>query len=54
MEAQMGCDSLGEWVCYEAIVISYYRPLNPYLTIKKHMGEDLAEEYLQSLPEIAN
>jgi hypothetical protein len=40
--------------CYEAIVILYYSPLNPYLTIKKHMGKDLAEEYLQTIPVIAN
>lgn len=31
---------------YEAIVILYYSAINPYLTIKKHLGEDLAEEYL--------
>lgn len=31
---------------YEAVVILYYSALNPYMTIKKHMGEDLAEEYL--------
>ncbi|HLP90357.1 MAG TPA: hypothetical protein VK184_17445 [Nostocaceae cyanobacterium] len=29
--------------CYEAIVILYYSPINPYLTIKKHLGDDLAE-----------
>lgn len=40
--------------CYEAIVILYYSPLNPYLTIKKHMGEELAEEYLQRIPAVAN
>lgn len=31
---------------YEAVVILYYSPLNPYLTIKKHFGEDSAQEYL--------
>jgi hypothetical protein len=25
---------------YEAIVILYYSPINVYLTLKKHMGED--------------
>jgi len=38
---------------YEAIVILYYSPINVYLTLKKHMGEDAAEEYLQSIPAIA-
>lgn len=32
--------------CYEALVILYYAPLNPYLTIKKHMGEHWAQKYL--------
>ncbi len=31
---------------YEAVVILYYAPLNPYLTIKKHMGEHWAQKYL--------
>jgi len=38
---------------YEAIVILYYSPINAYLTLKKHMGEDAAAEYLQSIPAIA-
>jgi len=40
------------WVVYtspdcihEATVILYYSALNPYLTIKKWMSQDLAEEY---------
>lgn len=32
--------------CYEALVILYYAPLDPYLTIKKHMGEHWAQKYL--------
>ena len=35
---------------YEGIVLLYYAAINPYLTIKKHMGADLAEEYLQRIP----
>lgn len=31
---------------YEAIVILYYTALNPYLTIKKHYGNEAAQEYL--------
>lgn len=31
---------------YEAIIVLYYAALNPYLTIKKHFGEDSAQEYL--------
>lgn len=31
---------------YEAVVILYYAALNPYLTIKKHMGEHWAQKYL--------
>lgn len=31
---------------YEAVVILYYAALNPYLTLKKHMGEHWAQKYL--------
>lgn len=40
--------------CYEALVILYYAPLNPYLTLKKHMGEQWAQEYLDELTFVAN
>ncbi|MGB3239247.1 MAG: hypothetical protein WBB29_13190 [Geitlerinemataceae cyanobacterium] len=33
----------------EAIVVLYYFPINPYLTLRKHMGQDTAEEYLQEI-----
>lgn len=36
----------GENSIYEATVILYYSALNPYLTIKKWMGEDMAEKHL--------
>ncbi len=39
---------------YEAIIILYYSPMNPYLTIKKHMGQDLADEYLSTIPAITD
>jgi hypothetical protein len=35
--------------CYEALVILYYAPINEYLTIKKHLGEDWAQNYLNQL-----
>lgn len=31
---------------YEAVVVLYYAPANPYLTIRRHFGEDSAQEYL--------
>jgi hypothetical protein len=31
---------------YEYMVILYYSAMNPYLAIKKHMGEDMAERHL--------
>ncbi|HLP89354.1 MAG TPA: hypothetical protein VK184_12280 [Nostocaceae cyanobacterium] len=31
---------------YEAVVILYYSALNPYLTIRKHYGEEASQEYL--------
>lgn len=34
---------------FEAVVILYYAPINTYLTIKKHMGDDMAEEYLEDI-----
>lgn len=40
--------------CYEALVILYYAPLNPYLTIKKHMGEHWAQKYLDKQALAAN
>lgn len=33
--------------CHEALVILYYSALYPYQVIKKYMGEEMAEEYLQ-------
>ncbi|MFK0732120.1 MAG: hypothetical protein ACFKPT_09280 [Gloeotrichia echinulata GP01] len=30
----------------EYVVILYYSALNPYLAIKKHMGEDMAQRHL--------
>ncbi|HLO85993.1 MAG TPA: hypothetical protein VK203_13435 [Nostocaceae cyanobacterium] len=40
--------------CYEALVILYYAPLNPYLTYKKHYGEHYAQEYLDELATTVN
>lgn len=40
--------------CYEALVILYYAPLNPYLTYKKHMGERWAQEYLEEQQLVVN
>jgi len=37
---------------HEAVVILYYSAMNPYLTIKKHMGEDLAQEYADQLEQL--
>jgi hypothetical protein len=34
---------------YEAIVILYYYPLNPYLCLQKHFGQAAADEYLESI-----
>ncbi|HBL14238.1 MAG TPA: hypothetical protein DD379_23190 [Cyanobacteria bacterium UBA11162] len=40
--------------CYEALVVLYYAPINPYLTYKKHMGEHWAQEYLDELAVVTN
>ncbi|HEY9598506.1 MAG TPA: hypothetical protein V6D33_12630 [Cyanophyceae cyanobacterium] len=37
---------------YEAVVILYYSAFNPYLAIKKHMDESLAQEYKEHLDQI--
>ncbi len=36
----------GDSSVYEHTVILYYSAINPYLTIKKWMGEDIAEQHL--------
>lgn len=53
--------SLQSWeVCrpdsgvFEAIVVLYYFPINPYLTLGKHMGQDAAEEYLKDIAAFAD
>lgn len=35
---------------HEAIILLYYAPMNPYLTLQKHFGQDLANQYLNSIP----
>ncbi|HLP88716.1 MAG TPA: hypothetical protein VK184_09030 [Nostocaceae cyanobacterium] len=35
------------------MIILYYAAMNPYLTIKKHFGEDDAQEYLSRNAAIA-
>lgn len=35
---------------YEAVVILYYAPINTYLTLKKHFGEEDAAVYLEKIP----
>lgn len=35
---------------FEAFVVLYYAPINPYLTLQKHFGQDAADEYLHSIP----
>jgi len=35
--------------CYEALVILYYAPMDEYLTLKKHKGEEAAQEYLNMI-----
>lgn len=34
---------------FEALVVLYYAPINPYLTLQKHFGQDAADEYLASI-----
>jgi hypothetical protein len=34
---------------YEAVIIKYYAPINHYLTLKKHFGEESAQRYLDKL-----
>jgi hypothetical protein len=36
----------GDNSVYEYTVILYYSAINPYLAIKKHMGEDMAQRHL--------
>jgi len=36
----------GDNSIYEYTIVLYYSAINPYLTIKKWMGEDIAQEYL--------
>jgi len=36
----------GDSSVYEHTIILYYSAINPYLTIKKWMGEDVAEQHL--------
>jgi hypothetical protein len=36
---------------FEALVILYYAPINPYLTLQKHFGQEAADEYLSEIPE---
>lgn len=44
----------GDNSCYEVLLTLYYAPLNPYLTYKKHMGENWAQEYLDELTLVGN
>lgn len=39
---------------FEALVVLYYAPINPYLTLQKHLGQDAADEYLHSIPVMAD
>ncbi|WP_017654702.1 hypothetical protein [Fortiea contorta] len=39
---------------FEALVVLYYAPINPYLTLQKHFGQDAADEYLESIPVIVD
>ncbi|AFY36035.1 hypothetical protein [Calothrix sp. PCC 7507] len=34
---------------YEAVVILYYAPINTYLTLKKHFGDEDAQAYLDQI-----
>lgn len=34
---------------YEAIILLYYAPINQYLTLKKHFGEEDAQRYLDKI-----
>ncbi|MCZ2206430.1 hypothetical protein [Cylindrospermopsis raciborskii] len=40
--------------CYEALVILYYSAVNPYATLLKYMGEEMASDYLQSTAQSLN
>lgn len=40
--------------CYEALVMLYYSALYPYQVIKKYMGEDMAQEYLEKQSVVLN
>jgi len=40
--------------CYEALVILYYSPINPYATLRKYMGEEMANEYLRDTADLLN
>jgi hypothetical protein len=35
---------------FEALVVLHYMPINPYLTLQKHFGQEAADEYLRSIP----
>jgi hypothetical protein len=39
---------------FEALVVLYYAPINTYLTLQKHFGQDVADEYLDSIPAMAD
>jgi hypothetical protein len=38
----------------EALVVLYYAPINPYLTLQKHFGQDAADEYLSAIPALVD
>lgn len=35
--------------CYEALIHLYYAPINEYLCLKKHFGDDWAQKYLDKI-----
>lgn len=43
-----------EYGMFEALVVLYYAPINPYLTLQKHFGQNAANEYLASIPAMAD
>ncbi|WP_017654839.1 hypothetical protein [Fortiea contorta] len=34
---------------YEAVILLYYAPINQYLTLKKHFGQEDAQKYLDKI-----
>ncbi|WP_017651080.1 hypothetical protein [Fortiea contorta] len=34
---------------YEVVILLYYAPINQYLTLKKHFGEEDADRYLEEI-----